>query len=189
MATLFDSPRTLACLQLVVAARRDDILAWLRPIEQLIRRLLLLEAQSLPPSASSQSATTRAPKPAPKPASEPRQRRLIVLDPEAPHTWPAHFRLLDRRRPSRHAGGPMRTGLHAGLYNSFALAERWQAALRVAENPARYVRRAAALLKRAPLILESLCKPPPRHAHLHGPCDWAIDEACLRLAFAPPDSS
>jgi hypothetical protein len=33
-------------------------------------------------------------------------------------------------------------------------------------------------------MLEYFCKPPPRRALTHGPCDWAIDEACLRLAFA-----
>jgi hypothetical protein len=182
MATLFDSPRTLACLQLVVAARRDDILAWLRPIEQLIRRLLLLEAQSLPPAQN--------PAPAPR-AKAPRKRRLITLDPEAPQTWPAHFRLAQtaRKPPANPLRRACKRADNAGLYPSFALAERWQAVLRVAENPARYVLRAAAFLKRAPLILERLCKPPPRHAHLYGPCDWAIDEACLRLAFAPPDSS
>jgi hypothetical protein len=42
MAALFGAPATLACLQLVIGARRDDMLAWLRPAERLIRQLLFL---------------------------------------------------------------------------------------------------------------------------------------------------
>jgi hypothetical protein len=170
MRALHGGPALIACLQLVIGARRRELLDWLRPIEALLRRLLFLEAQELRIA------------PAPRRPPHPRLRHLITPDPQKPETWPAHFRAFETRTQRRPATMPTRQS--SGLYNAFTLAERWEAALRVVDNPARYARRLAARLAREPALAQDFAQPPPAQI---SSCSWALDAAYEQILWRPPD--
>jgi hypothetical protein len=191
MAALFGAPAALACLQLVIGARRADMLAWLRPAERLIRQLLYLEAAAHIPAPRQASQSPRQPAPNRPRAAAPTAAKSAI-DPERPETWPAHFQIFTARRRAQ-AAPTHRPGLRAGLHGAFALARRWQAALRVLEDPAPYARRLARRLSRdgpaESALLHALTRAPPKDA---GPCIWAMEEAALRIAVLPeavPDTS
>jgi hypothetical protein len=186
MQTLFGGPAAIAALVWVVGARRAEMLAWLAPVEALLRKLVALEAASL---------SVSPPMPRTPPVGPGARRPRGVIDIETPQNWPARFRVSasqERRRdagpatPPRTAGAPN----FDGLYGAFPLAARLEAALRVMENPAPYAqrlaRRLARSLVRAPNLLAALARQGRRRRcdACHGPCGWALDEAGMALMAA-----
>lgn len=156
----FWSPASLARLERVWQSRKFDFLDWLRPIELLLRRLLLIEAlglilsQALPPlraaRAGKKGAVAR-----PKPP----------LDPDHPETWRVSFTCVprppspDTRRrrrgrlppahPEPHYGErPWRLRSRRVMHSALPLALRLEAAIRVTLDPGKYARRLALRLQR-----------------------------------------
>ena len=154
----FWSPATLARLGCVWQWRKFDFLDWLRPVELLLRRMLLIEAitliisQVLPPRIAATAKSAR-PVRAAKPA----------FDADYPDTWRVSFRTVPsaprggarrcRRQlppidPDHFPGDPV-TPLRyrRTMHNAWPLALRLEAAIRVVLDPARYARRLALRLR------------------------------------------
>ncbi len=167
---LFGEPQQLAFRQTLAA--RDYKLAcnWLRTVEALFRKLLVIEA--------SHYARDLAP---PKPrAKRKRPRRMVTFYPDQPDDWRVTFRTsLDRGRPrpqcstdqalaitdtSRRAGedayGP-RNAFHC----AWPLAERFEALLRVHNDPTPFAKRLARRLYAAPQRVAEIVREPPELQH------------------------
>jgi hypothetical protein len=185
---LFGEPQELAFRHTLIA--RDYKLAcnWLRTVEALFRKLLFIEASYYVTDAA----------PAKPRAKRKRVRCEMAFYPEKPDEWRVTFRALDRRRPRRHgatlqltpapvrssaagedAGGPS-TAPHLAptrFHSAWPLAERFEALLRVHNDPAPYAKRlarrlnaesASAILK-APAELEHRIDPEP-YAQIEAMC-------------------
>jgi hypothetical protein len=156
----FWRPEDIAALPGVWQWRKLDFLDWLRPLEKLLRRIVLTEAfhlalsQTLPaqtlPAAGLARPTRRSPVPV-STATEP--------DPERPESWPASFRVLGRepkprrrrstRRPPSDPHFPEKPRFRRKLHDPKPLALRLEAVMRVMANPAPFIRRVAFRLRRA----------------------------------------
>lgn len=147
---LFGEPDALARQHSIGA--RDYKLAcnWLRTVEALFRKLLFIEA-------SYYVGEVTPPKPR---AKRPRARREVAFFPDQPDAWRVTFRTSYRRLP---AGKPARTTPRrlqptgAIFHSAWPLAERFEALLRVHNNPAPYAKRLARRLSadRAAAILNA----------------------------------
>jgi hypothetical protein len=171
LVALFGAPIALVAMHMMTPKERAEILAWLRPLEDLARALLRLEALALL-VAPGQSA--RRPKQ--------RAKRVVALDWENSESWPVRFHLGGQCPPSRQAGA--RRSAEPKLTCPWSLAERLEALLRVAENPAPHALRCArALAKNQPIKTK-----PPRKPHLF---DAALKdaEALFQSARKRADSS
>ncbi len=156
---VFWNPGTLASWPGVWQWRKFELLDWLRPLELLLRRILLIEAvglltsQSLPaPKAAAIRSGKGAARTAPaKPA----------CDPDHPERWRVSFSILPlrgRSGPRRrlppidwdHFAGDPRTPkrFRRVLHDALPLARRLEAALRVVLDPAAFARRLAFRLRR-----------------------------------------
>jgi hypothetical protein len=157
----FWSPAALARLERVWQWSKFDFLDWLRPIELLLRRLLLIEAlglilsQALP---AGRAAGAGKKKPAPVSRSKP------PFDPDYPETWRVSFKCV----PAPASGGPRwrrrrlppvevdhvrgdprrRLRFRRVMHNAIPLALRLEAVIRVTLDPGKYARRLALRLQR-----------------------------------------
>ena len=146
---------------------RFELLDWLRPIEKLLRRILLIEAfalletQSLPPVKPPQP---RRPKPAAKAGEGTARPDETVppggLDPDHPERWRAVFRIMPPRprAPRRHRrlpvprddnGREISPRFRVVVWSSMPIALRLEAVVRVCRNPAPFIRRLAFRLRAA----------------------------------------
>ena len=164
--SLFGEPQVLAGEHILALKRYQLILPWLRAGEALLRRFLLLEAALLEPEAPSPRPRTPAP-------SKPRPPRDLDLnDPDA---WRVSFRCSSspahaqrRSRQSRKGNANPRV-LAPRFRSALPLARRFEAVLRVYNNPLAFARRrrAFAQSRRAPhprprRRLGELARPHPR---------------------------
>lgn len=154
--TLFGAPEDVAREHTFTTKAHAHLASWLRSAEALLRRLLLIEASAHP-------------KPNTRPLLMPsrrRERRLMSFTPDAPQDWRVSFRVFataDRRLPAGipasqraqagdtrntecrlEAGGPQR------FYSAWPLAERYEALIRVFNDPTAYARRLARNLHATP---------------------------------------
>ena len=179
---LFGEPQVLAFRHTVVGRDYKLILNWLRTVEALFRQLLLIEA--------SHYAHEQAPT---KPrAKRQRQRREMTFSDENPDAWRVTFRTTDRgpsgphNRRRRSAGEDARgpylapTTFHA----AWPLAERFEALLRVRNDPAPYARRLARRLYEKPERIATIMREPPELQHRMDAAPHAEIVALLR--DAPP---
>jgi hypothetical protein len=150
--------------------RKFELLDWLRPLELLLRRMLLIEAfalagsQTLGPSraskAKSGSATAGCATDAAPVESHP-ARTTPAFDPARPDTWRVSFIALpgESRSGPRHRLPPVQPHrqtceeVWAKRYRrkqvpALPLARRLEAAIRVINNPLPFVRRLAFKLRR-----------------------------------------
>jgi hypothetical protein len=144
---LFGDPIQLAQTILLTRNERDAMAQWLRMIETLLRRVLLIEAAALPKPAFQ----ARAPHP-----RRQRRRRMIEHDAETPEAWRVSFHLIAR---APRAALSRRTAAQAAPISAWPLAERLEAVLRVLENPAPHIARAARRLHRRPDAARRIAKP------------------------------
>jgi hypothetical protein len=159
LTAAFWSPASLARLGRVWQWRKFDFLDWLRPIELLLRRLLLIEAITL--IISQVLPASRAARAGKKGPRAPRSRP--PFDPDYPETWRVSFSTVPaacwtgprrmRRRlppinPDHFRGDPI-TPLRyrRKMHDALPLALRLEAAIRVTLDPARYARRLAFRLR------------------------------------------
>ena len=196
---LFGGPSAIVALGVVTPAERREILDWLRPIETLLRLLLLAEAaglaRTLTPTAPRGSRAARRP-------AACRSAARAVQDADACETWRVSFRACSPEprtvRPARAdrlaaVAEPRRAHRDADASipdpsNPWPLAERIEAVVRVLETPAPYVRRLARRLAaargRAAALGARLGRAPSsdsggrrRRRRPRGPADTAIAEA------------
>jgi hypothetical protein len=151
---LFGPPEAIAFQHTHTRQQRALLLPWLRAGEALMRRLLLLEASAFPkPNTRPLLGRTCAK----------RVRKLVGFDDDKPETWRVSFECFapaDRRLPAgkkkcrQDAGGPRR------FTSAWPLAERYEALIRVFNNPAPFAKRLAARLHATPHRIRELMRLP-----------------------------
>lgn len=161
---LFGEPQQLAFRQTLYA--RDYKLAcnWLRTVEALFRKLLVIEA----------SHYARDPTPTKPRAKRKRVTRWVTFHPDKPDDWRVSFR-MDRGRPrphlsidqesaiahaSRRAGEDARAPRNP-FHCAWPLAERFEALLRVHNDPTAYAKRLARRLYTTPQHIAEIVRDPP----------------------------
>ena len=171
LTAVFGDACAVAALGVVSPAERDEILTWLRPIEALARRLLVVEAAAL---ERSPMARRRAPAAMSSADKAPRVRlphRCDGLDPADPRGWRVAFRVCAAPEGMRGSSdaGPRReteretnTGTGIGLAGAWPLAERIEAVTRVLEDPAPFAARLARRLTGRADRVAGLVAPPPQ---------------------------
>jgi hypothetical protein len=161
---------SIAVKEVLSARERGAIRAWLRPLEHMVRKVILIEALALARDAPSAAAPPPRSQAAGKPRAErttslrlwPRQRASEgprVRDLGAPVLVRSIWREADRLTRARHLNKVR--FLRAPLQER--LARRIDALHRVLDSPFAAARRLARKLRILPrLALELACKPPPR---------------------------
>lgn len=154
---LFGEPQQLAFRQTFYA--RDYKLAcnWLRTVEALFRKLLVIEA-------SHYARHLTPPKPR---AKRKRVTRWVTFYPDKPDDWRVSFR-MDRGRPRPHpsidqASAIAHTSRRAPrtpFHCAWPLAERFEALLRVHNDPTAYAKRLARRLYAAPQRIAEILREP-----------------------------
>lgn len=151
---LFGAPEDVARKHTLGRTTRALMLCWVRAAEALLRRVLLIEAfaQTVAPSR-------------PKRAMRQRTRKLMGFTPDEPEDWRVSFRcfpgvLGDTHAPTsparliragcRACVSPRTGKLSLKAGNAWPLAERYEALLRVFNDPAPFARRLARRLRADP---------------------------------------
>jgi hypothetical protein len=169
---LYGDPTRVARTLLYSRRECDDIASWLRAIEQILRRVLLIEAAALPKPDSKVRTPRRL---------APRVRRIVEHVAEAPEAWRVRFQLVapeHRSTRRRNAAQP------APIRYAWPLAERLEALLRVVENPAPYIARVARRLHHRPDLARRIAKPLKRKER-PGLADYCISLLEPQLHAAP----
>ena len=154
LMALFGAPHDVAALGVLTPKERSEILGWLRPVEALVRLLLIAEAAALPRPAPPSPSSLR-----PEPRRSAAERPHAEPDPEDSRRWPTRFRVFvargsKRRRDPSDAG--RRWDDHAPWLDPWPVARRIEAVRRVLEDASPYARRLARRLAAAPARAEPL---------------------------------
>jgi hypothetical protein len=170
---LFGAPERIAAQHTLTAKAHAHMALWLRCAEAMLRRLLLIEASAYD-------------KPNTRPLLTPprqRMRKLMSFTAEEPEKWRVSFRCLslDRRLPAgkpscrQDAGGPSKrisredrcsaNWKPVKFRSAWPLAERFEALIRVFNDPAPYARRLARRLHANPHRLAEMLRAPPEAEH------------------------
>jgi hypothetical protein len=159
---LFGAPEQVAARHTLTAKAHAHLASWLRAGEAMLRRLLLTEAAAFP-------------KPNTRPLLRPprqRVRKLREFSADAPDAWRVSFRIFHlppRRGGSAEPRGGEAKGEVAREENRFRaawpLAERYEALIRVFNDPAAYARRLARRLHATPHRLGEILRAPPEATH------------------------
>lgn len=173
----FFTPRNIAREIVISAERRFDFLRWLRIVEEMVRRVLFIEASaiatSLPPSEP-RTQTSRPRKPAP------------VFDRYDVATWRPSFRMtpyaIRARAPSRQR---MKKDPRE-LLPSRPLARRMRAVLLAVVDPHPFIERLARRLRRGLDRFRSLTTSKPC---FHGRADPTLRDLSLECAARFADTS
>lgn len=157
------SPAAVAAIARLTRTLRCDIAAWLCPLENIVRKLLLAEAAS-GAAAYESTGQARAFRPRRAP-SDRRETARAAMDSARPETWPARFSMAPPRDPRLVANdraprirplwdqpparpSPPRPRPPVDAEGAFRLARRLEALRRVLEDPLAHARRLARLLSR-----------------------------------------
>ncbi len=175
----FFTPAWLATWPGVFQWTKFEFLDWLRPLELLVRRILLIEAislilsQNLPAARKVERGQARSAARARRPRPD--------LTPDDPGGWRVSFSILPAHGPSgpRHVlpavddlyllGAPRSPGrFRRRLHDPMPLARRLEAVLRVVVDPAAFARRLAFRLRRGAIaLIDRLVRPPRRTPKIH----------------------
>jgi hypothetical protein len=155
MVNALGEPASIAAGLLLPRAIREDILAFLAPLEAGVRRLLLIEAAALP-----------RPNEAPVPVSRGRVSANFREDPvralpEDSREWRCSFRLWPAatRSETPRQTPTIRATKRVIHYNAFPLARRIEAVIRVLEDRAAYVAKIARRLHADPVETRAAFRP------------------------------
>lgn len=152
---LFGEPQDLAFKHTVVARDYKLICNWLRSVEALFRKLLLIEASYYAHEAAQTSRRANAK----------RQRREMTFYPEQPEAWRVTFRTswraCNRTRGAIGRQEAIGTPAPTTFHSAWPLAERFEALLRVHNDPAPYAKRLARQLYATPHCIASIIEEPP----------------------------
>ncbi|PZO48013.1 MAG: hypothetical protein DCF16_17000 [Alphaproteobacteria bacterium] len=172
---LFGAPEDVARQHTLTRAPYLLLREWLRAGEAVMRKLLLIEAAAYPKSAK---------RPARR-AAHKHESRAIGFDHDKPEDWRVAFSCFlgpPASSPAytgagrRDAGGPRDNALH-NFHSAWPLAERYEALIRVFNDPAPYARRLAARLHARPRAADAVLKHPKTAAALVG--HVAFDTLCV----------
>jgi hypothetical protein len=189
----WQNPEDIAARGYVSRKIHALIASWIRVAEVLMRHMLLIEASFIaPPPAKARSRGGQ------------RTRRLVEFLPDRPDDWRVcfHCTLAERRLPAGtpaqrtpasqaktqgrlEAGAP----LHHRILSVWPLALRYEAVLRVFNDPIPYARRLARRLHARPQLAQALLRAPPEYVNR---VDYAADiTQAAERAWPPPtpDSS
>jgi hypothetical protein len=146
MLGAFGGAAAIAASLILPRATRIQILQWLGPIEALARRLLLIEAMSLP--APNQPAPFI---PRGKLANAYADKSIADL-PDETETWRVRFNIGIASAPTKmeKVGVTPAAVSHPIQFNALALARRMEAVRRLFEQRALYAQRLAVRIHRAP---------------------------------------
>jgi len=150
---LFGAPEDVAFRHTLTRGPYLLLLSWIRVGEAMLRRLLLIEAASLP------KPNTR---PILWPARKKRPRRIMEFFDDKPEDWRVSFRTMERGRPRPRRTTPRTRAGTPALHNFksvWPLAERYEALIRVFNDPSAYAKRLAKhLYARATVALRTLLR-------------------------------
>ncbi len=169
---LFGAPENVAADHTLTARAYKLLASWLSVGEALLRRLLLIEAAAY---ANLPAALQRAH------IKRPRVRKLMSFTAEQPEAWRVSLRCpIERQQPAgarlwKKRAAPKR------FYSAWPLAERYEALLRVFNDPTAFAKRLARRLRAKPSHAETLLKAPPAYIHRIDRAE-DIDEAARRAA-------
>ncbi|QGZ96356.1 hypothetical protein DSM104635_03215 [Terricaulis silvestris] len=182
---LFGAPEDVAADHTLTRAAHTLMASWIRCAEAMLRRLLLIEASVFP-----------------KPNTRPllhekrkRTRKAIGFDADKPEAWRVSFRCfapMERRRPRWQMVGPdanmpARRRRSIRFRSAWPLAERYEALIRVFNNPERYARRLARALHALPHRIRELFRKPEEAQHRVD--DWDVFDAGAQRAWPVADTS
>jgi hypothetical protein len=142
------SPADVALFGFIGSTLRRELLSWLQPIEGVLRRLIARDAALLAPSLKLRPLRKH------KRAGT----RRVIIDPAQPETWRVVFRSDEKTSARAHRGA--RTLRAPSPYESFALALRFEACVRVFNDPGPFARRLAFRLARGRVDVEALTRMP-----------------------------
>ena len=181
---LFGESQVLASKYTLTA--RDYKLAcdWLRTLEALFRKLLFIEASYYAHEASQTKPRTKYN----------RARRWMTFTDDNPDAWRVSFRFWDRGPPDRQHSTThrqARTPYPIRFNSAWPLAERFEALLRVHNNPAPFAKRLARRLYANPPRITDLQRAPDSLAHRIDAEPYAEINALIasRHAIAFPDTT
>jgi len=161
---LFGEPQDLAFRHTLVARDYKAALNWLRSVEAVFRKLLLIEASYYAKELA--QTKHRAP--------SKREQKLVSFLPENPDSWRVSFRASEAPVGKGGSARLRRAGVAQRRAPNFApttfhaawpLAERFEALLRVHNNPAPYAKRLARRLYAAPKSIAAIVREPPELTH------------------------
>lgn len=156
---LFGEPQALAHQHSISAKDHKLALNWLRCVEALFRKLLLIEASHYENGLSQTKPRMRGK----------RKRRMMTFFPDDADAWRATFRCIAHGRPrprssmqtqapaSTKPGGTVRVPYHS----AWPIAERFEALLRVHNDPTAYAKRLARRLYANPQRIADMLREPP----------------------------
>lgn len=193
---LFGAPGDVAYQYGLSARTHERLASWLRCAEALMRRLLLIEASAYPkPNTRPLLRPTR-----------PRTRKEVIFTAEEPEKWRVSFRCFSspvraasisvqpampkaakRARISREDRWCAETFKPVRFLSSWPLALRYEALIRVFNDPTAYARRLARRLHATPhRIIEALRAPPEAINRID---DFALMRERAETAWSPHFSS
>jgi hypothetical protein len=158
LRTLFGNPEDVAFAHTYTREPYNLLRSWLRCAEAMLRRLLLIEASAFP-------------KPNTRPLLRPtrkRTRKRMHFSPDTPEKWRVSFRCFGppassrQRRGRQDAGCPRKT---KRFYDAWPLAERYEALIRVFNDPAPFARGLARRLHALAHRVCELFRAPPEAEH------------------------
>jgi hypothetical protein len=174
---MFGAPETIAAKGVLTAKPYKLLLSWLRCGEAMMRRLLLIEAQAFA------KPNTR---PLLRPAHK-RMRKMMSFEADQPETWRVSFRCFSSsparggsaERRSRKAKGDVAQRKRLSredrwaygdapppkFHDAWPAAERYEALLRVFNDPTGYARRLSRHLHATPHRAVELRRAPPEAEH------------------------
>lgn len=172
---LFCAPEDVARDHTLTRAAYVLLLSWLRVGEDLLRRLLTIEAAAFP--KPNDRALLRAPRH--------RTPRLMSFTPDNPEEWRVSFRCLS----SSHARTKTKRVRHEPkrFRSAWPLAERYEALLRVFNDPHAFARRLAKRLHARPHLIKAVLR---KSEHYDDRVDRAEEiTSVARTAWRTSDSS
>jgi hypothetical protein len=173
LCALFGNPDDVAAQHTFTTKPYALLLDWIRAGEAILRKLLLIEAAAL-------GATTFAP-PAP-PTHRKRERKLIEFSADKPEAWRVSLRCFTSptlRQTQRNAADSASVNLSLSkaerpdrrFHSAWPVAERYEALVRVFNNPAPYAHRLARRLQAHPQRAATLTRDPPRFEYTLNPVE------------------
>jgi hypothetical protein len=173
----FFTPEAIAQAGWITRERYRDFIKWLRIIEDMVRRIVFIEASaiatSLPPPAPPRAGIARPRKPGPE------------FDPQNVDTWRPRFAMAPRLPRPRTISFKLRRKPREAI-KTWPLALRMQALLEIVHDPHGYIQRFARRLRRGIARFRYLATP---KTYFHGQADPTIRDLSAACAERFDNSS